>query len=142
MSHWAQCYIGKPWVSGARGPEAFDCWGLLRWIYSVHYGVELPLFPGVDATNPLAVGHAMSAELGRPCSPWERIERPIEGCGVAMGAGKRFHHVGVWLEADGGLVLHAARKRNVTAQGLSSLRNSGISNIAYFKHHGTHSRSL
>ena len=25
--------IGLPWVAGARGPEAYDCWGLVRLVH-------------------------------------------------------------------------------------------------------------
>jgi len=33
--------IGKPWKVGARGPLAFDCWGLITWAYSAG-GIALP----------------------------------------------------------------------------------------------------
>jgi cell wall-associated NlpC family hydrolase len=35
-------YIGKPYVLGARGPDAFDCWGLVCAIYEAQLGVTLP----------------------------------------------------------------------------------------------------
>ncbi len=43
--HWATHYIGLPWHAGARGPEAFDCWGLFLAIQRDHFGRELPEIP-------------------------------------------------------------------------------------------------
>ena len=33
--------IGKPWKVGARGPNSFDCWGLITWAYAAG-GIALP----------------------------------------------------------------------------------------------------
>lgn len=144
MSHWAEQYIGKPWVSGARGPDEFDCWGLVWWVYKQHYGLQLPLFPGFNdvPATPLQVSGIIGETLRDPELPWDRVLVPTCGCAVAMGIGKRFHHVGVWLDLDGGLILHAARKRNVVAQSLSAVQHLGMSNIAFFQHHGAHHRDL
>jgi cell wall-associated NlpC family hydrolase len=40
--HWSSVYVGKPWQLGAEGPDAFDCWGLARWVQREHYARELP----------------------------------------------------------------------------------------------------
>lgn len=34
--------IGSPWKLGARGPKAFDCWGLVCFAYLRRFGVALP----------------------------------------------------------------------------------------------------
>ena len=41
MKHWATEYIGKPWERMARGPDTFDCWGLVYDIYKNKHGIEL-----------------------------------------------------------------------------------------------------
>ena len=43
--HWAEDLIGCPWVAGGRGPDAFDCWGLVRWCWGRHFGIEVPEIP-------------------------------------------------------------------------------------------------
>lgn len=48
--HWAAEYIGRPWHAGARGPQAFDCWGLFLAIQRDHFGRDLPEIP-VDAND-------------------------------------------------------------------------------------------
>jgi len=48
--HWAAEFIGRPWHAGARGPDAFDCWGLFLAIQREHFGRDLPEI-SVDAND-------------------------------------------------------------------------------------------
>lgn len=49
----AQSELGKPYSYGAEGPNAFDCSGLIQWVYS-HVGIDLPRTAAAqqDATTP------------------------------------------------------------------------------------------
>jgi hypothetical protein len=38
---YAQGELGKPYSYGSEGPNAFDCSGLIQWVYS-HVGIDLP----------------------------------------------------------------------------------------------------
>jgi cell wall-associated NlpC family hydrolase len=42
---WAMTQIGKPYVWGAAGPDAYDCSGLVMWAYA-HVGISLMHFTG------------------------------------------------------------------------------------------------
>jgi cell wall-associated NlpC family hydrolase len=42
---WALSAIGKPYIWGAAGPDAFDCSGLVMWAYE-HVGISLNHFTG------------------------------------------------------------------------------------------------
>ena len=136
--HWATQYIGKPWVSGARGPDAFDCWGLTRWVYAQHYGVELPAFVGVDANDHVAVRRLMREEELRQRSrwpDWTQLAEPTDGCAVLMGGLERLHHVGVYLALpEGGGVLHCKQPAGVTFQTVAELRAAGIPRILFYQH--------
>lgn len=129
--------IGKPWVSGARGPDAFDCWGLIYYVYRSFYGIELPEFPGVKEIGIREVVRVLreTTDAGRV---WTRLEKPEHLCGVAMASNRRFHHVGLWLDLDGGLVFHSNEGRNVTAQGLRDVRLHGFNRIEFFRHAAFH----
>lgn len=39
--YWANRALGKPYVYGAAGPDAFDCSGLVMWVYA-HAGISFP----------------------------------------------------------------------------------------------------
>lgn len=133
--HWAADYIGKPWVPGARGPHGYDCWGLVYWVYRTRYGIELPTFPNVDAQDHLLVARYISQ--GAVEGSWSREPQPLEGFAVGLGKSRVLHHVGLWLDIDGGLVLHAS-VGGVTAQSLPTLRAFGFSRIEFYRHHGFH----
>jgi peptidoglycan DL-endopeptidase CwlO len=42
---WAMTQLGKPYVWGAAGPNAYDCSGLVMWAYA-HVGISLQHFTG------------------------------------------------------------------------------------------------
>ncbi len=42
MTHFANKYIGLPWVAGAQGPDSFDCWGFARYVLKHEYGHDVP----------------------------------------------------------------------------------------------------
>lgn len=120
--------IGKPWVSGARGPEAFDCWGLLCHIYLELLGLRVSLLGGLDAKNTAAVVRAAEAEAVN----WEKVAIPQHLCAVAMSTNKRTHHVGVWLGGLEGGVLHSVDHTGVIFQHRASLGFSGIQSLKFY----------
>lgn len=136
MEHWANQYIGKPWVQGARGPDTFDCWGLLIHRYR-HYGVELPDVPGADLKT---FWRLINREIQKP-TDWVRMLQPEEGFAVALGGTEMFHHVGLWTDADGGMVIHAVNMHNIIAQPIRGLKASGMQRIQFFRHHGANYRN-
>ena len=54
-------YVGKPFVDGARGPDAYDCWGLVAAIYLEEYGITLPEYY-VSAMDTEKVSETMSTD--------------------------------------------------------------------------------
>lgn len=129
---WVHGLIGKPWVSGARGPDAFDCWGLVWHVYRTVLGIELDVHPGVDAKSTWDVARLVAGQLSR--SVWTALLRPEPLCVVTMSANLAAHHVGLWLPLDGGVVLHSMDGRNTTAQTLVSLRGIGLQNVEFYRY--------
>jgi hypothetical protein len=126
---WARELIGKPWESGARGPDAFDCYGLVHWVYERVLGVSLPPLAGLEAKDVLEVARAFKAES----STWRQTPEPTPLCVVAMSKNTQVHHVGLWLPLDRGVVLHSMEHSCVIAQTLSSLRSSGFKLIQFYQ---------
>lgn len=129
--HWAFNYLGRPWVNGAQGPDSFDCWGFFRFIQLHHFGLDLQVI-NIDADNYRDVAKEMGASSER--NDWIKQNVPQEGYAVLMAHAKYPSHVGVWLDADGGGVLHCVRGAGVVFSTLSSLRNSGWGRVEYYKH--------
>lgn len=139
--HWSTELLGKKWVSGARGPDVFDCWGLLRWNYNKRLGIELPEFPGVEAKDCETVSAMIhdATCVGPFAQEWHRLSKPIDMCAVAMGQ-NALTHCGTYIAADGGLILHTTEQTNVVAQSLKTLRLLGYRQIEFYQH-GAHRRS-
>lgn len=96
MTHWAEAYIGHPWVAGES-----DCWNIARRIWAERFGHSVP---------PVEVEH-LSAVAGRRAirdadlSQWDEVAEPREGDAVLMAMGQTPCHVGIWLGI--GAVLHS-----------------------------------
>lgn len=75
-------------------------------------------------------------DAGAKGGEWERLKTPVEGCAVGLShrPDGKFHHVGIWTQADGGLVVHAVDGANVIAQNLSSLKFHGFGRIEFFEY--------
>jgi cell wall-associated NlpC family hydrolase len=122
----ANQYIGRPWADGARGPDSFDCWGLLRWVQLCHFGLTLPDLPSLpDERRDLYRAQMDSAA-------WRVIEQPVHGCGVLLRGGDR-PHVGVYLDLDGGGVLHSQEGVGVIFTDRTKLRRVGYPRASWYR---------
>ena len=84
--------LGKPFVEGARGPEAYDCVGLAMELER-RRGAVLPAYlsDAAELHRQLAAGGAFSE-----C---ERLPFPTAGCAVLMRSlGGPARHIGVMLD--------------------------------------------
>jgi len=100
--------VGAPYADGGRGPDVFDCWGLVRAIYREHLGVDLPSYGEIRAADLRAVARAMGA--GKDAEIWAPAKAPREFDVVIMRdgrGGRRVVHVGVMVDAT--RVLHTTK---------------------------------
>ena len=126
---WPALYIGLPWEAGGQGPHAFDCMGLFKHLQASYFGVQVPsiIAPDYDDPQALAPLFKKHAEHAR----WHRILAPEHGCAVII---HRPMHIGVWLDFDGGGVLHCMRGAGVVYTSQSAWILSGFGRCEYFRH--------
>lgn len=147
--HWAEQYIGRPWSSGSRGPHAFDCWGLLYWIYKHHHGIELPMFSDVCASDRLAVLRAMRDEEqahlkdplpGSKWSGWVSQTQLIDNAAVVLGGKEMLTHAAYCVSTKHGMrLLHCNQQAGVVLQTLPDLmRSCGFSRHIIYTHASIH----
>lgn len=115
--------LGKPWESGAAGPDAYDCWGLVRAYWKEVRGEELPDYD-VDALNPYEVRREFAGHR----DGWREVQ-PAEGVAVLMGKSERPSHVGILL---GQGVLHSTKPSGVVYQDRVALRLHGWRILGYY----------
>ncbi len=131
MAHWANQYIGKPWERGASGPHAFDCYGLLRTVQRRHYAVEMPRLVEVDRGSILSVIRAIRKNPENRL--WEAVDAPVDGCLVKLYKAGHPDHIGVWLDIDGGGLLHSTQAFGVCFDALLDLTTLGWRGLTYHR---------
>lgn len=125
MSHWAEKYIGEPWVAGEN-----DCWAFARKVWREQFGVEVPVLD-VDACNRLACSRAFATHAEKDA--WRRVETPMDGDAALIGQSERPSHVGVF--AEGG-VLHCVQGAGVVFASLPALVSSGWRVLGWYRRGG------
>ena len=117
-------YLGLPWVFGQR-----DCWCFFRELSKKYYNRDVPAVD-VDLHNLRDIMQKIDREKK---AHWIQIKEPIDGCAVLMQRNKMPVHIGMWLENDGGKVLHCAQGIGVVFQRLQDLKFDGWSQFTYWE---------
>jgi len=118
MSQWARQYLGKPFKSFGRGPNEFDCWGLVHAIYRNELGVSLPHYSISPACTGL-ISDTMDKDLNS--HDWEETKEPSEFDIVIMALNwdkpNLSNHIGIYLGS--GACIHSIEETGVVIINLS-----------------------
>jgi len=111
-------YIGKPYLVGARGPDSYDCWGLVCAIYKEGLGVDLPDWHrGHKMDGPQSI--TFFRDKGLRDGVAVEVDTPEDFSIALLDRGKIAHHAGVYY---GGGIVHCN----------DALRGSRFDRINYF----------
>jgi cell wall-associated NlpC family hydrolase len=69
---WATKYIGLPFAEGGRGPDRYDCWGIVAAILRNECGIEVEPFAEIETFDGPAVEARVILEIAR--TDWIRVE--------------------------------------------------------------------
>ncbi len=110
--HWVNHYIGLPWVAYARGPTSFDCWGLVLDVLEKQFNIHLPQFLDIPTDDARGMTNAMIQGLAeqRALPLAQPIHGAIACCFIRVQGKELIRHVGIYLDIDGGGILHSAEK--------------------------------
>ena len=108
MSNNLSYLIGTRFVDGGRRVEdGFDCWGLVKHVFSAHFSTELPDYK-ISCHNYSEIGAKIEDEKGF----WKRVDTPSAPSLVVMRFNSPFcNHVGVYI--GNGDFIHTALKMGV-----------------------------
>jgi hypothetical protein len=99
VTHWSEKYLACEYLDGERGPNKFDCWGLVRHVLHYELGGRLmPSWGHVRNTMPRLFTRAYQAEA----SAMVECE-PCEGAIASVFRGALMIHVGIVFNLDGRL---------------------------------------
>ena len=130
MSHWAVRYIGDAWIE-----KAHECGHFFVRVQREQFGIETAVVDA-DALSALSCVRALDGSHPEFLN-WPLIaerDAPREGDCVQMSHSKRPHHIGVWIDADGGGVLHCVEGQGVIFSTRQSLKVNGW-NITEIRRH-------
>jgi hypothetical protein len=136
-SHWADRYLGEPWVAGSH-----DCWLFARRVWSERFGWHVPALE-VDALDRLASLRAFAEH--HEYRHWAAVDAPAstlcEGDACLMGKSHRASHIGVVIQIPGagsgcsGLgVLHCLQGSGVVFTPHERLCVLGLRAIAHYRY--------
>ncbi|QDB70859.1 hypothetical protein [Pseudomonas virus PBPA162] len=123
----ASKYIGMAYRAGADGPDEWDCWHFLQHCMRTYFGKQLPFAPIGDRVGCKAVYDGQVA-----AGKWRLVSEPQHGDAVRMRDGD-WPHVGLYLDIDGGKVLHCCEDFGVIATSPSVLRNMGFGRLKFYR---------
>jgi len=111
---WVYRYLGKPWMPGAKGPDAFSCWGLVQAVYLERFGIDLPDFAPADWQNLRDFAKVFSEEQ-ESRDNWIEVKtlRPLDV--ILLGRSSFPVHCGLWVTPD--RVLHSLQPFTVAGSG-------------------------
>ncbi|UUZ75535.1 C40 family peptidase [Polaromonas sp. P1(28)-13] len=102
--------VGVPFVYGGRGPDSFDCYGLVMHILKCQHSQDIPDFRSTSDRASLAASFANGVQAWQEVPPAAgavvlfRIGRYISHCGYMLDSMRMIH---TW-EDSGGVVIERA----------------------------------
>ena len=71
---YAETFLGKPYVWGAKGPNAFDCSGLTGYVYNhLGHNIGYSTYTQIDQGTPVSTSNLQAGDLifwGNPAAPY------------------------------------------------------------------------
>lgn len=96
-------YLGKSYRVGGRGPNYFDCYGLVCDVSARFFGRTLPDIQIKDSDSLRGIIRALS-ETNEEWKRFRKVRYPKDGDLVRMIKGDSPVHIGIWMK---GKILHA-----------------------------------
>lgn len=131
-NHWVMNYFGKPWVSGAQGPDAYDCFALVRAVQRDVFGIDMPIIM-VDALNADVVKKTFSDTSHY--ATWRQVDVPQEGdCVITKSSPDSPEHVGIWVDIDDGRILQCVFGSGVVLPNVAATKQLIGQHLEYWRH--------
>jgi hypothetical protein len=132
---WVSRYVGLPWVAYATGPHAYDCWGLVVKVSFEHFGRHCHRHIDTLTNNSRAIHNTIRQEIAS--GHWQQIDKPVDGSVVLLSLSRKFHHIGIWLDVNGGMLLHSFEGSGVCLSSYSQLQEMGFRRIEFWEQTNT-----
>lgn len=125
--HWAESYIGREWVNGSHECGHFFCT-----VMRERFGLDVQIIDA-DALNLRSCVRALNGQHPE-FQNWVEVEIPQEGDCIRMSHSKHPHHVGLWVDIDGGGVLHCCEGIGTVFSSRKALKVAGWNVVTILRH--------
>jgi cell wall-associated NlpC family hydrolase len=110
---WCAEFVGKDYADKGRGPDAFDCWGIVRHIMACRYGRDLPDYADAYTNGKDRESVATAVRAGLAIR-WQKVEIPSEGDLIILRLAGHPWHCAISIGGD--WMLHAQEGAGVIAE--------------------------
>lgn len=128
---WWEKYIGLPFSDMGRGPDSYDCWGLVRLVYASELGVHLPSW---SAHNGIRDKEIVAEELTEAHKLFQKIEEPEPFSLVLMSSTLTVLHVGIAVSDQ--MMLHTVKGKDACLECWKAYENQLK---GFYRHHDQNS---
>lgn len=114
---WVEPYIGLPFAEKGRGPDGYDCWGLVRRVLAEQFGLPLPDYGERYATlrEHARIAAAITDGLA---AGWTHVDRGAAGDVAIFRPGGARLHIGLMVTPQ--RFLHAPEGRTSCIERIDS----------------------
>lgn len=131
--NWVIKYLSLPWKAHSYGPNDFDCWGFMWYLHKHEKGITIPRFQYVDPYARKAIIETFRDNVEETL--WRKLDKPRDFSVVLLGRAKFPTHCGIFLNTDGGVILHCSEAAGVNAVSLHNLHNQfQLKIFGYYMH--------
>lgn len=130
---WVECYRGKPFRRDADGPDAYDCYGLVRAALRNEWGLDTP---ALDGAWHLEAAQSLLAALGATDSPWIELRGEAQPGDVLVFLGVPGVELHVGIVVAPGWMLHAREDHGVETSRLDRPAVAATRHTSHFRHRG------
>lgn len=121
--------IGKPYKLGYEGPDYYDCWGLAKHIQSVMFGRHMP---SIKTPPEKVAGLVKFVKTHEARKQWTLAKSyPKHGQLVEMSTNELPFHIGVYLNIDGGGIIHSHENCGVCFDTMPLMKIAGWRRFIY-----------
>ena len=122
--------LGRPWVALGRGPDGYDCWGLVVSVWEDIGWTSAPDFPyGSEFTERREALVSIVEEKKVHDINWIPRESPADGCLCVMFKYGHAYHVGIYAD---GTVFHCVEGRGVLGTSVQKTLTLGYEKIEFY----------
>lgn len=120
--------LGKPHIPGANGPDAYDCWGAAQVIQKRLFNRNMPDIkdPPTDIRRLMVFIHNHEAR-----SQWVRADTKRHGQLVELAHGNHPFHIGVYLDVEGGGIIHSLANIGISWDRELTMKAAGWRKFVY-----------